>query len=75
MENQEQWQQICDLGTPTVLVSSLAEHSGNFRELSEKYKLVYFFDSDIEGYNKAKELFLDLHSKEKWKKSRHIDKR
>lgn len=56
------------LGTPTVRVSSLTKLLGNFRELSEKYKLVYFFDSDIEGYNKAKELLLDSHSKEIWKK-------
>jgi predicted glycosyltransferase len=54
------------LGTPTVRVSSLAKLLGNFKELSEDYNLVEFYDSDELGYQKALELLKSETSKIEW---------
>lgn len=56
------------LGTPTVRVSTIAKLLGNSQELSEKYKLLEFYDSDVKGFNRALELLRDEESKEKWQK-------
>lgn len=55
------------LGTPAVRVSTIAKLLGNYKELQNKYKLLYFFDSEYEGFNKALELLQNSVVKEKWK--------
>ncbi|MEX0596288.1 MAG: DUF354 domain-containing protein, partial [Candidatus Paceibacterota bacterium] len=56
------------LGTPTVRVSSLAKLLGNFKELSENYNLIKFYDSDELGYKNAIELLKSDASKNEWQK-------
>lgn len=56
------------LGTPTIRVSTLAKLLGNFKELSEKYNLLEFYDSDEKGLKRALELVRDEGSKAAWKK-------
>ena len=55
------------LGTPSVRVSTLAKSLGNFKELQDKYALLYFYDDPKEGLNKALSLVKDNTSKEKWR--------
>lgn len=54
------------LGTPTVRVSTLAKLLGNFKELSEKYDLIKFYDNDVEGFEIALEILKDKNSKKGW---------
>lgn len=56
------------LGTPSIRVSTLAKLLGNFKELSEKYELIHFFDDGAVGLRKAIELISDPESKSKWQK-------
>ena len=55
------------LGTPTVRVSTLAKLLGNFKELSDKYDLVNYFDDSNLGLSKCIEILNDKNSKNKWK--------
>ena len=41
------------LGTPSVRVSSLSKLLGNFKELNEKYGLIYYYDNFQDGLNKS----------------------
>jgi predicted glycosyltransferase len=59
------------LGTPTVRVSTLAKTLGNFQELQNKYKLLYFYDSGKEGLNKALEL-INNNNKSLWLRRKDI---
>ncbi len=54
------------LGTPTVGVSTLAKLLGNYQELQYKYKILYFYDSEDKGFEKALELLKDNRAKEQW---------
>ena len=63
------------LGTPSVRVSTLAPYLGNFRELQDKYDLLYFFSSANKGLEKSIELIKDENSKKNWieKKNKFIN--
>ena len=55
------------LGTPTVRVSTLAKHLGNFVELKEKYDLLYYFDDGESGLKKCLELLSRNRLKKSWR--------
>ena len=55
------------LGTPTVRVSTLAKLLGNFKELNNKYDLLYFYENSEDGLRKCLEILNDNDSKSKWK--------
>ena len=58
------------LGTPSVRVSTLAKHLGNFREARDRYDIVHFYDDGPSGLNKALEVFADCGSKAAWLQKR-----
>ncbi|OPY37232.1 MAG: UDP-N-acetylglucosamine--N-acetylmuramyl-(pentapeptide) pyrophosphoryl-undecaprenol N-acetylglucosamine transferase [Methanoregula sp. PtaU1.Bin006] len=64
------------LGTPAIHVEANAEMiatgnlCGNFRELRDKYGLLFFFASQKEAIAKAKELLARQDSKQEWQKKR-----
>jgi hypothetical protein len=60
------------LGTPSVRVSSLAKYLGNFKELSEKYKLIFYYDNGMEGLNKSIEILKNENSKKDWQQKSRI---
>lgn len=55
------------LGTPSVRISTLAKSLGNFKELQDKYSLLYFFEDPNQGLDMALSLIKDETSKEKLK--------
>lgn len=55
------------LGTPTVRVSTLAKLLGNFKELSEEYDLLYFYENGADGLQKCLEILENKESKNIWK--------
>ena len=55
------------LGTPSVMVSTLAKTLGNFKELRDNYSLVYYYDNSIEGLAKALLIIKKSDSKEIWR--------
>lgn len=57
------------LGTPAVRISTIGKLLGNFKELRDKYNLIYFFDSGEEGLKKALELIKN-DSKKTWQLKR-----
>ena len=56
------------LGTPSVRVSSLAKSLGNFNELNEKYKLLYYYEDTNEALNKSISILKNKDSRDIWKK-------
>tara|TARA_X000000950_G_scaffold136815_1_gene170081 strand:- start:9849 stop:10871 length:1023 start_codon:yes stop_codon:yes gene_type:complete len=61
------------LGTPSVRVSSLSKLLGNFKELNEKYGLIYYYDNFQDGLNKSINILKNKNSKIKWiKKSNEL---
>lgn len=54
------------LGTPAIRISTVAKYLGNFLELRDKYKLLYFYDSLQESLKKINEI-LENDSKKQWK--------
>jgi uncharacterized protein len=54
------------LGTPSILVSSLAGKMGNFAELEKTYDLLYTVTDSDAALEKAVEILKDTKSKEKW---------
>ena len=54
------------IGTPSIIISSLAGAMGNFIELEEIYEILYSYtDTDV-ALDKANEILQDSGSKEKW---------
>ena len=61
------------LGTPSVRVSSLSKLLGNFKELNEKYGLIYYYDNFQDGLNKSINILKYKNSKITWiKKSNEL---
>ena len=61
------------LGTPSVRVSSLSKLLGNFKELNEKYGLIYYYDNFQDGLNKSINILKYKNSKIIWiKKSNEL---
>ena len=60
------------LGTPSVRVSTLAKLLGNFKELNERYGLVYYYDDGEDGLLKCIEILKDENSKNIWKNKAKI---
>ena len=60
------------LGTPSVRVSSLAKSLGNFNELNEKYKLLYYYEDTNEALNKSISILKNKDSRDIWKKRKNI---
>jgi uncharacterized protein len=64
------------LGTPSIHVESNAKgiatgnFSGNFRELRDRYGLLYFFADQNEAFSKASEILENKNAKQEWKKKR-----
>lgn len=59
------------MGVPTIRVSTISKLLGNFKELQDKYNLLFFYDSDEQGYNKALEIIKNKNSKKEWEKKRN----
>jgi predicted glycosyltransferase len=64
------------LGTPAIHIESNASGiatgnlSGNFRELRDRYGLLYFFADQNEAFSKALEILKNRHAKQEWQKKR-----
>ena len=64
------------LGTPAIHVERNTEGiatgnlSGNFRELHDKYELLFFFPDQKEAFSKASEILKNLNIKQDWQKKR-----
>lgn len=56
------------LGTPTIVVSSLAQYCGNFDELQAKYRLLFAYSDVREATAKAIELLKDSEVKREWQR-------
>lgn len=55
------------LGTPSVYASSLASSMGNFRELKNRYELVYSFESIDAAIDECGKIVENEKSKEAWR--------
>lgn len=61
------------LGTPSVRVSSLSKLLGNFKELNQKYGLIYYYDNFQDGLSKSINILKYKNSKITWiKKSNEL---
>ncbi len=66
------------LGTPAIHIESdsrgiaTGNSSGNFRELRDRYGLMFFYPDEKAALNKAVEILSDPESKSKWQKKRDI---
>ena len=64
------------LGTPAIHIESNANgiatgnFSGNFRELRDRYGLLYFFADQNEAFSKALEILENRNAKQEWQKKR-----
>ena len=58
------------VGTPSLLVSSLAGTMGNFLELEKTYELIYSYSDSGAALQKALDILSDLDSKRIWAKKR-----
>jgi len=64
------------LGTPAIHIESNASgtatgnFSGNFRELRDRYGLLYFFADQNEAFSKALEILGNRNAKQEWQKKR-----
>lgn len=64
------------LGTPAIHIESNAKgiatgsFSGNFRELRDKFGLLYFFADQNEAFSKASEILENRNAKQEWQKKR-----
>jgi predicted glycosyltransferase len=66
------------LGTPAIHIESDSHgiatgyRSGNFRELRDRYGLMFFYPDEKAALDKAAEILSDPHSKLEWQKKREI---
>lgn len=64
------------LGTPSIHVESNAQgiatgnSSGNFRELRDRYGLLYFFADQKAAFSKASEILENKNAKLEWQRKR-----
>jgi predicted glycosyltransferase len=58
------------LGTPSIYISTFANKLGNFKELEEKYELLYSFSNETEALEKIKHLLSLNNLKQKWDSKR-----
>jgi len=54
------------LGTPSVYISSLVGTMGNFKELEEKYELVFSYNNPMDALNCVLKLMKNEYLKEQW---------
>jgi len=64
------------LGTPSIHVESDAggvatgNYSGNFRELRDRFGLLYFYATQSEAFSKAQEILRNDRAKQEWQEKR-----
>jgi hypothetical protein len=58
------------LGTPSILISSLAKFCGNYEDLYHNYGLIYTFSDNHQALEKALNILENRFSKKKWKHRR-----
>jgi predicted glycosyltransferase len=59
------------LGTPSIYISTLANKLGNFKELEEKYDLLYSFANETEALEKIRHLLSKNNLKQIWHSKRN----
>lgn len=60
------------LGTPNILINTLAKYCGIHNELQDKYSLQLFFDSLPQAENAIQEILDNKNGKNDWRKRRDI---